>query len=105
MMAGDPTKPGPFVLRVKVPADTVIAPHTHSTSKTLTILSGSICHQHGKTIDKAAGEMLKAGGFIYLPQDMPHALWTTTGPWSCRSTAPEYVDPADDPSRKADRRG
>ena len=109
MMAGDPTKPGPFVLRVKVSAGTVIAPHTHSMPETRTILSGSIYHQHGKTIDKAAGEMLKAGGFVYLPQDMPHALWTTTEPVELQvnGSGPfglKYVDPAEDPSRKADRR-
>jgi len=46
-VAGDPAKPGPFVLRIKFPADTVIAPHTHAQAETLTILAGSIYHQHG----------------------------------------------------------
>jgi quercetin dioxygenase-like cupin family protein len=106
MVAGDPAKPGPFVLRIKFPAKTVIAPHTHAQAETLTILSGSIYHQHGKTIDTAAGQPLRAGGFVYLPQDMPHALWTTdeavelqvngTGPFGLN-----YINPADDPSRSA----
>ncbi len=104
VLAGDPAKPGPFVLRVKFPADTVIAPHTHANAETLTILSGSIYHQHGTTIDKAKGSALKTGGFVFLPEKMPHALWTTdeavilqvngTGPFGV-----DDLDPADDPSK------
>lgn len=106
-LAGDPTKPGPFVLRIKFPANTVIAPHTHSLPETLTILSGSIYHQHGETIDKAAGKILRAGGFVYLPQDMPHSLWTTDEPVELQvnGSGPfglNYVNPADDPSRKTE---
>jgi hypothetical protein len=51
-VAGDPAKVGPFVLRIKFPADTVIAPHTHAQAETLTILAGSIYHQHGATLNK-----------------------------------------------------
>ncbi len=106
-LAGDPAKPGPFVLRIKVPANTVIAPHTHSLPETLTILSGSIYHQHGETIDRAAGKILKAGGFVYLPQDMPHSLWTMDEPVELQvnGSGPfglNYVNPADDPSRKTE---
>lgn len=106
VLAGDPAKPGPFVLRVMVPAHTVIAPHTHAQPETLTILSGTIRHQHGTTIDKAAGQELRAGGFVLLPAEMPHALWTEdqavelqvngTGPFGL-----SYIDPKDDPSRSA----
>lgn len=72
VLSGDPAKPGPFALRIKVPANTLIAPHTHSKPETLTILGGSIFHAHGKTVDKAAGKELRVGGFVYLPELMPH---------------------------------
>lgn len=106
MISGDPAKPGPFVLRLKFPANTLIAPHTHSQAETLTILGGSIYHQHGETIDKAAGKVLKAGGFVYLPQDMPHSLWTTNEPAELQvnGTGPfglNYINPAGDPSHDA----
>ena len=108
MISGDPSKPGPFVLRIKAPANTVIAPHTHSEAETLTILAGSIYHEHGATIDKAAGKPLRAGGFVFLPKDMPHSLWTTDEPVELQvnGSGPfglTYVNPADDPSRRADR--
>ncbi len=105
LVSGDPARPGPFVLRIRFPAETVIAPHTHSEAETLTILAGSIYHQHGRTIDKAAGEQLRTGGFVFLPKDMPHALWTTTEPVELQvnGSGPfglNYIDPADDPSRR-----
>jgi len=103
-VAGDPAKSGPFVLRIKFPAETVIAPHTHAQAETLTILSGAIYHQHGAKLDRNAGKPLRAGGFVYLPQDMPHALWTQSEPVELQvnGTGPfglNYIDPADDPSR------
>ena len=106
LVSGDPSRPGPFVLRIKAPARTVIAPHTHATPETLTILSGAIHHGHGTTIDTAAGTLLRAGGFVYLPGDMPHALWTTDEPVELQvnGTGPfglNYVNPADDPSRRS----
>lgn len=108
VVAGDPAKPGPFVLRVKFPADTVIAPHTHAKPETLTILSGSIYHAHGRTLDKAAGKVLRTGGFVFLPEEMPHAVWTTDEPVELQvnGSGPfglQYVNPADDPSRAAGR--
>lgn len=106
MISGDPSKPGPFVLRVTFPANTVIAPHTHSEVETLTILSGSIYHEHGPTLDKTAGKQLRAGGFVYLPKDMPHSLWTADQPVELQvnGSGPfglNYVNPSDDPSHSA----
>ena len=103
VLAGDPSKPGPFVLRLVVPPDTVIAPHTHNTAESLTVLSGLIWHDMGRTIDKARGQEMSTGGFVFLPGDMPHSLWTAsaaaeievsgTGPFGLH-----YINPADDPS-------
>jgi len=109
-VAGDPAKPGPFVLRLKFPANTVIAPHTHSKAETLTILSGSIYHEHGETLDKSKGAALKAGGFVFLPEDMPHFLWTTDEPVELQvnGSGPfglNYINPADDPSRQTGGKG
>ena len=82
----------------------MIAPHTHVQPETLTILSSSIFHEHGEKLDKAAGKELEAGGFVSLPQDMPHSLWTTGEPVELQvnGTCPfdlNDIDPADDPSR------
>lgn len=104
-LLGDPSKPGPFVLRLIFPAHTDIMPHTHSKPETVTVLSGTIFHEHGATLVRADGTELKAGGFVYLPEGMPHSLWTTDGQAVIQvsGTGPfglQYVNPADDPSRK-----
>lgn len=105
IIMGDPDKPGPFTLRVRIPADTVIAPHTHATDESVTLLSGSLKHDMGETLDKARGKTMERGGFVYLPANMPHALWTSSEPAVVQvsGTGPfglTYVNPADDPSRQ-----
>jgi quercetin dioxygenase-like cupin family protein len=104
VLNGDPTKPGPFVLRIKFPAHSLVAPHTHNTAENLTVLTGTLYHGMGEKLDKAQGQKLTHGGFVYLPGGMPHSVWTTqaasivqvtgTGPFGLN-----YVNPADDPSR------
>ncbi len=104
VLAGDPGKPGPFVLRVKFPPDTVVAPHRHATAENLTVLSGDLYHGMGEKLDKAHGDRLQPGGFVFLPAMMPHSVWTAgaesvvqvtgTGPFGLL-----YVNPDADPSR------
>lgn len=105
VIMGDPSKPGPFALRVKLPPNTVIAPHTHATDETLTVIQGSFQHGMGETIDKSKGVAVDLGGFVYLPANMPHSLWNAgettvlqvngTGPFGLK-----YVNPTDDPSQQ-----
>lgn len=103
VVMGYPAKPGPFVLRVRMPPNTVIKPHTHPTPETLTVIEGSFKHDMGETMDKARGEEVRLGGFVYLPADMAHSLWNgdETTVLQVNGTGPfmlKYVNPADDPS-------
>ncbi|WP_331292041.1 MULTISPECIES: cupin domain-containing protein [Methylobacterium] len=109
LIAGDPDKPGPFTLRLRFPLDYVIAPHTHATDESVTLLSGSLVHDMGRTIDARRGQPLQQGAFLHLPAGMPHALWTRreaaviqvsgTGPFGL-----DYIDPSDDPrTTRADK--
>ena len=104
VIMGDPDKPGPFALRLRIPPSTVIAPHTHATDETVTLLDGALVHDMGETLVESRGEPFGRGGFLYLPAKMPHSLWTKaeeaviqvngTGPFGLN-----YVNPADDPSK------
>lgn len=104
VLAGDPGRPGPFVLRVKFPPGAVVPPHRHATAENLTVISGDLYHEMGETLDKAHGERLATGGFVYLPPMMAHSVWagdggsvvqvTGTGPFGLL-----YVNPADDPGK------
>ncbi len=80
VLSGDPAKPGQFVLRVSVPPHSLIRPHTHPTPETLTVISGSVYHGVGTSVDKAADKRLVSGGFVYLPPNIPHYLYTTNAP-------------------------
>lgn len=102
VLSGNPDQPGPFTLRLQLPANLVIAPHTHATSENLTVLSGSIVHDMGNTMVHSRGKLLDAGGFVFLPGDTPHSLWTNGAPAEIQVTGTgpfglHYIDPKDDP--------
>ena len=92
VLAGDPTKKGPFTVRMQAPAGYKIPPHTHPTAENLTVISGTFNIGTGDKFDEAAGKALETGGFY---------AWSTTetvlqihgkGPFEIK-----YVNPADDP--------
>lgn len=104
LVAGNPGAAEPFMVYVKLPANTVIAPHTHPYAEVVTVLKGSVGNGHGKELDKSKGMMLDAGSTFVLPAGHAHYLWndeeviallTATGPWNIT-----YIDPADDPRNK-----
>lgn len=108
VLNGDPFKPGPFTLRLMMPANYKIAPHWHTKDENLTVISGTL----GLGLDdKMGGEVhdLKAGGYHYLPGKTHHyaiAKGQTVvqvsgdGPFDIT-----YVNPADDPSKMAKKDG
>jgi ketosteroid isomerase-like protein/mannose-6-phosphate isomerase-like protein (cupin superfamily) len=102
VISGDPSGGGPFVIRAQLPANYVIAPHWHPTDEHVTVLSGSVSMGMGDKVDK--GEELGVGGYAAMPAQMHHWLTTTNaatvqvhgmGPFQIN-----YVNPADDPSKK-----
>jgi len=103
-LEGDPTKPGPFVLRMKAPANYKIAPHIHPTGEHITVISGTMNFGMGEKFDKDGPKTLSAGGYISLPAGMPHFAWSAsetivqihgTGPFEIK-----YVNPEADPRNK-----
>src|SRR5580698_8698772 len=40
VLVGDPTKPGPYLIRVKLPAGTKMLPHRHPEDRIYTVISG-----------------------------------------------------------------
>ena len=104
VIAGDPSKPVPFVIRVQAPRGYRIAPHWHPTDENVTVLSGTVALGMGEAWDDAKLESLPSGGYVTLPAEMRHYFMARTastiqihgmGPF-----AVNYVNPADDPSQK-----
>jgi len=101
VLEGDPSKPGPFVFRVKAPDGFTIPPHTHPKAERITVIAGTFHIAMGEKIDKAMGKAMPTGSFGYWPAGMKHFAWVTgetivqfhgEGPWQIN-----YLNPADDP--------
>ena len=101
LIFGDPKNAGPFVIRVKFPANYKIPPHFHPDTETVTVLSGAFHASMGDTFDASKGKAMPAGSFLALPAKTPHFAFTKDetvvqvsahGPWALN-----YVNPADDP--------
>jgi ketosteroid isomerase-like protein/quercetin dioxygenase-like cupin family protein len=103
VITGDPSKPGPFVLRVQVPAGYKVPPHWHPGDENLTVLSGTVALGMGNMWDDAKLETLASGGYATLPAEMRHFfLARTASTFQVHGTGPfavNYANPADDPSR------
>jgi quercetin dioxygenase-like cupin family protein len=104
VLHGDPGKKAPFVLRLKAPDGYKIPPHWHSNDEELTVISGNFMLSMG---DKAGenAHTLTPGSFHFLPAKMHHSAASKgetvvevhgTGPFDIH-----YLNPADDPSKKA----
>src|SRR5690349_16204370 len=61
LVAGDPSKDGPYVVRLKVPKGYKVAPHTHPTDENVTVLSGTFHIASGDKFDPKAGDALTTG--------------------------------------------
>jgi hypothetical protein len=103
-LEGDPSKEGPFVLRIKMPDGMKIKPHTHPKDERVTVISGTLYLGMGETFDEKAAKMMVAGSYGRTGAGMKHFGWVKgetilqlhgTGPWRI-----DYVNSADDP-RKA----
>ena len=105
VISGDPGQPGPYVVRLKMPAGYKIAPHWHPTDENVTVISGTFALGMGEKFDPAAMKELPAGGFGLLPADMRHfAMAKTEATVQVHGIGPfvlTYVNPADDPSMRA----
>lgn len=103
VLAGDPTKTGLFVVRLKLPAGQKVMPHWHPTDENLTVISGSFAVGMGDKLETSAKGM-PAGSFVRMPAKMHHyAMAKTDSVVEIASMGPfmiTYVDPKDDPSKK-----
>jgi quercetin dioxygenase-like cupin family protein len=103
LISGNPAAAGPFVIRLKVPAGYIIAPHWHPTDEHVTVISGTFALGMGEKIDKATMKEMPAGSYGMLPAEMRHyAMAKTASIVQVHGMGPfvlNYVNPADDPSK------
>lgn len=101
LLEGDPSKEGPFTLRLKLPGGYTVPPHTHPVIEHVTVIEGEFGIGLGETYDESAITWSEDGGFYVMSPGTAHFAATrgetviqlhSNGPWALN-----YVNPADDP--------
>ncbi|TPG05497.1 hypothetical protein EAH88_15505 [Rhodanobacter glycinis] len=102
---GDPTKPGVYMIRLTVPANTKIMPHDHPDDRVATVVSGTWHFAYGDRFDEKSLKALPPGSFYTEPPRQSHFARTGDsavvvdisgyGP-----TGTHYERQTDDPSLK-----
>lgn len=104
VLEGNPREPGPFTMRLLLPAGSKIPPHTHPGIEHVTVLSGMFNIGTGARFDSEKVKPLPPGSLAVLQPGTPHFVWVKEetavqlhgmGPWEIK-----YVNPEDDPTRK-----
>lgn len=105
VLYGDPTREGPFALRLKLPRGYHIPAHTHSRPEIVTVISGEFRLGMGPNVKRTAVRPLGPGGFFAFDPGMAHYAFTdretvvqlnSVGPWTIN-----YVRAGDDPRQRA----
>ncbi|NEU10118.1 DUF4437 domain-containing protein [Flavihumibacter sp. R14] len=104
VMAGDPSKPGLFTLRLKFPANFNIPAHWHPTDEHVTVISGTLWLGMGEKTDSKKVKSLIPGSYSLMPAKTGHYAMTKEetivqiqgiGPFGIT-----YFNPAEDPRNK-----
>jgi hypothetical protein len=105
VLSGDPTAAGPFTVQLLMPDGYRIMPHTHPADERVTVRKGTLLVGMGNTFDAGKTNAMATGASGNMPANMSHFVQAkgptvvevaTTGPF-----AMTYVNPSDDPSKKA----
>jgi len=105
VLDGDPTKAGPFIMRLSMPAGYRIPPHFHQVDEHVTVISGTFQVGMGDAFDRGKLTTLPPGTFGVIPPGMHHFARADKatviqlhgmGPWGLT-----YVNSADQPNTGA----
>ena len=109
VLVGDPSKPGvAYVMRVKLPDGFKVPPHWHPIDENATVLKGTLLIGKGEKFDAATMQEMPAGSYMRMPKTMRHFAMAKgetvlqlhgVGPFAIN-----YVNAADDPRKKEEKR-
>lgn len=104
VLYGDPSTEGIFVLRLRLPKNYKIPPHTHPKPEIVTVVSGAFYVGMANGGKPGKTRRLPPGSFFAFDAGMAHyahvheetvVQLSSTGPWAIT-----YLNPADDPRKK-----
>lgn len=80
VLYGDPSKPGLYVVRLKLPAGARVMPHIHpGEARTMTVLSGTLYFGFGTEFDETKLKPYPAGTFFTELPTTPHFVAAKDG--------------------------
>jgi quercetin dioxygenase-like cupin family protein len=104
VVSGNPSSKGLFTIRLKMPADYGVPPHSHPADEIVKVVSGSLHYGMSDKMNVAEAKTLAAGRTVTMKAKMNHwvhapspAVVQVSGRGPFQIT---YVDPKDDPRKK-----
>ena len=102
IVVGEPSKEGPYTIRVHVPHGVKLMPHKHPEDRVYTVISGVFYIGLGDHFDADKLQAYPPGAVIVLPGDTAHFHWAKSGEYITQVTRhwasrPGLLNPKDDP--------
>jgi quercetin dioxygenase-like cupin family protein len=102
VMVGQPSEPGPYTIRVRVPHGVKLMPHRHQEDRVYTVISGVFYIGLGDQFDPDKLQAYPPGSVIVLPGNTSHFHWAKSSEYVTQVTAIgplglEYLSAKDDP--------
>jgi quercetin dioxygenase-like cupin family protein len=106
VLVGDPAKPGPYAIRVKVPHGVKLMPHRHPEDRVYTVISGVFYIGLGDQFDPDKLQAYPPGAVLVLPGNTDHFHWAKSSEYvtQVNGIGPlglDYVHPNDDPRNQS----
>ncbi len=79
ILLGDPSRPGTYVVRIRLPAGLKIAPHSHPDGRIVQVLSGTFYFGVGADGDTTKVQAYPAGSVLTEPAGIVHYSWMRDG--------------------------
>ena len=104
VVTGDPGKPAPFMVELRMPDGYRLPPHFHPTDEVVEVKQGTFLYGMGDVFDVAKTKPMRVGEKGHIPAAMHHFA-TAQGPTIVAVSAMgpfamTYVNPADDPQKE-----
>lgn len=105
VITGSPKAKGPFVMRLKFPANYQIPAHFHSKDENVTVIEGTFNMGEGDKLDAMKSHSMPVGSYMLMPMKTHHYAFTKDqqvivqlngmGPFDIT-----YMNPQEDPRKK-----
>ncbi|MBI1395933.1 MAG: hypothetical protein GC151_08120 [Betaproteobacteria bacterium] len=107
IVSGDPSKPGPFVVRYRMPSAMKLQPHTYPDTREIKVIKGIYWIAPGESYNWRSMDEYKAGSTYTMEAGKPYFCWARTAVIiEERGTGPsaiKFVHPEDDPRARRER--